>query len=65
MSLSPNDGPLRPGQYFGREIFEIKPVILGGDPTDPQNKVALTRNQHIETVRYWNRIIKGIRDKED
>ncbi len=41
------------------EIFEIKPVILGGSPTDPSNKVVLNRQQHIDAVRYWNRIIKG------
>jgi hypothetical protein len=44
-------------QYAGKEIFEIKPVILGGNPTDPANKVVLTRDEHIEAVRYWNRII--------
>jgi hypothetical protein len=49
----------------GKEIFEIKPVILGGDPEDPANKVALTRSQHIEAVRYWNRIIRDLRAKRD
>lgn len=42
---------------LGMELFEIKPVILGGDPVDPQNKIWLTRQQHFEAVRYWNRII--------
>jgi hypothetical protein len=43
------------------EIFEIKPVRLGGSPTDPKNKVALSRQQHIEAVRYWNRIIRNLK----
>ncbi len=25
----------------GKEIYEIKPVILGGSPTDPANKTML------------------------
>lgn len=44
-----------------KEIFEITPVILGGSPTDPANKTVLNRSQHIEAVRYWNRIISDLR----
>lgn len=47
----------------GKEIFETHPVILGGSPTDAANKVVLTREEHIEAVRYWNRIIKELRNK--
>ena len=43
-----------------KEIFEVQPVILGGSPTDPANKTILTRQQHIEAVRYWNNIIRDI-----
>jgi hypothetical protein len=45
----------------GMELFEIKPVILGGDPVDPANKTWLTRTQHVEAVRYWNRVIADLR----
>ncbi len=45
----------------GMELFEITPVILGGDPSSPDNKTWLTRQQHFEAVRYWNRIIKDLR----
>jgi hypothetical protein len=45
----------------GKEIFEIKPVILGGDPDDPANKAVLSRADHIRAVVYWNRLIRGIR----
>lgn len=48
----------------GKEIFEIKPVMLGGSPTDPANKTALTRQQHIEAVRYWNKIIGDLRKQQ-
>jgi hypothetical protein len=47
----------------GREIFEIHPIILGGNPTDPSNKVLLTREEHIKAVRYWNDIIRNLRNK--
>lgn len=43
------------------ELFDIKPVMLGGDSNDPKNKVWLTRQQHIEAVRYWNRVIRELR----
>jgi hypothetical protein len=46
----------------GKEIFEIKPVILGGSPTDPVNKIFLSREEHIQAVVYWNRIIKELRE---
>ncbi len=43
----------------GKEIFEIHPIILGGNPTDPRNKTVLTREDHIKAVNYWNNIIRG------
>jgi len=47
----------------GKEIFEIKPVILGGNPTDPNNKVILDRQQHIQAVRYWNEVVRSLRTR--
>ena len=46
---------------IGKEVFEIQPVILGGSPTDPANKTILTRQQHIEAVRYWNKMVRDLR----
>jgi hypothetical protein len=37
---------------------------LGGSPTDPENKVALTRDQHIEVVRYWNKLVSNLRNQQ-
>ena len=45
----------------GMEVFEIKPVILGGSPSDPANKVMLTRDEHIKAVVYWNGVIAELR----
>lgn len=50
-------------QYKGKEIFNIKPIILGGDPLDPANKTILNRGDHINAVNFWNKIIKGLRSK--
>lgn len=47
----------------GMELLEITPVILGGDPVDPKNKTWVTRQQHFEAVRYWNRIIRQLRQE--
>ena len=48
----------------GKEIFEIQPIILGGNPTDPMNKTVLTREDHIKAVNYWNRIIRDLRESK-
>lgn len=45
----------------GMQLVEIKPIIVGGDPVDPRNKTWVTRQQHFELVRYWNRIISDLR----
>jgi hypothetical protein len=47
----------------GKEIVEITPIILGGSPTDPSNKAAVSRQQHIEAARYWNKIITDLRNQ--
>lgn len=48
----------------GMELVEIKPVVLGGDPADPQNKTWVSRQRHFELVRYWNRVISDLRKQE-
>jgi len=54
----------RDKELRGLEIFDIHPVILGGSATDIANKIALTRSQHIQTVRYWNQEIKRLREQQ-
>ncbi len=46
----------------GMELIEITPIMVGGDPSDPQNKTMVTRQQHFEIVRYWNRVIRNLRN---
>jgi len=54
----------KPGRPKGMELFEIVPVILGGDPISPENKTWLTRQQHFEAVRYWNQVVSGRRKEQ-
>jgi hypothetical protein len=49
--------------WRGREVVEIRPIILGGCPTDPSNRVLLDRVQHVQVVRYWNGIIRDLRHR--
>jgi hypothetical protein len=45
-------------ELTGKEILDITPVMVGGDPNDPTNKVVLNRHAHIQAVRYWNQVIR-------
>lgn len=47
----------------GKEMFFITPLLLGGSATDSANVTFLTREQHIQAVRYWNRIIAHLREE--
>jgi hypothetical protein len=47
----------------GKEIFELTPILLGGSPTDPANKVLLNRGDHVKAVVYWNRILYELRQQ--
>lgn len=53
--------PMRPKDM---ELFEVTPFILGGEPASPKSKTWLTRQQHFEAVRYWNRVISEPRKKQ-
>ena len=45
----------------GMILIEINPIILGGDPIEPQNKAWITIEQHFEMTRYWNSVIDQLR----
>jgi hypothetical protein len=62
-AMSNSDDTEKQARPKGMELSEVTPVILGGDPVDPQNKTWLTRQQHFEVVRYWNRVIRQLREQ--
>jgi hypothetical protein len=56
--------PLSPNpKTFGLEIHEKHPVVLGGDPTDPANKMLLRPSVHAEASVYFNRLVRTIRER--
>lgn len=55
------EGSARSESAKRREIVEIHPVILGGDPTAPTNKTVLGPEDHVAFVTYWNRRIRELR----
>lgn len=50
-------------ELAGKEIFEIKPILLGGSATDLQNKTVLNRDQHVKAVNYWNSVVATLRGR--
>lgn len=63
MALSAGGRESRSREDRDEEVFEIHPIILGGDSLDPANKIVVSRARHIELVRYWNGVIKAMREK--
>ena len=59
MVTNANAKPTR--RPIGMELVEITPILLGGDPIEAKNKMWLTRQQHFEFVRHWNKVISDIR----
>ena len=49
--------------HSGMQLAELTPILLGGDPVDPSNRVWLTRDQHFEYVRFWNNVVMAANAK--
>ena len=41
---------------IGKGIHEIQPVVFGGDPVDPKNKIPLSPKDYAKLVVFWNKI---------
>lgn len=54
------DPPRLNPAYIGKEIHEIQPLLFGGDPCDPANKVTLSPEDHAPYVVWWNRKFREI-----
>jgi len=42
--------------WDGLQIHEIQPVKFGGSPTDLNNKIPLTQENHIPATVWWNQL---------
>ncbi len=51
---APADPPVADPSTFGQVIHEIKPILFGGSPADPDNKVLLPLAKYAEVVAWWN-----------
>ncbi|MCL2137594.1 MAG: hypothetical protein FWH40_08810 [Coriobacteriia bacterium] len=38
----------------GLDIHEVQPVRFGGSPTDPENKILVSRAEHVKLTNWWN-----------
>ncbi|MBI5534600.1 MAG: SMI1/KNR4 family protein [Deltaproteobacteria bacterium] len=47
----------------GLEVHEIHPIVLGGDPCAPDNKVLLKPPVHAEACMFFNRVFRTVREK--
>ena len=48
----------------GKEIREKHPVVLGGDPVNPDNKVFIAPPEHAEASTFFNRLVQKIRAEQ-
>ena len=56
--------PVGPPATHGLVIYEKHPIILGGSPTDPDNKMLIPLAKYTELVAWWNgRIRDGFVDR--
>jgi hypothetical protein len=39
---------------LGLELHEVTPIVFGGDPVDPANKIALPLDKYAQLVVCWN-----------
>jgi hypothetical protein len=50
-------------EAFGKEVLEKHPIVLGGDPKDPANKVLVPANKYPEICTFWNKVVRHVRNK--
>ena len=47
----------------GFQIHEMHPVKFGGNPTDIDNKIALTKKEHAKYTAFWNKQLRNMKGK--
>lgn len=51
---APSEQPAPDTTRFGLVIHEITPILFGGDPVDPRNKVCVPLADYAAVVGWWN-----------
>ncbi len=49
---------------FGKNVWQIQPVILGGHPTDPKNRTILPLRKMLEAANFWNDQLVSIQEPQ-
>ena len=47
----------------GKIIHQRHPIVLGGSPTDPENQIAMPREEHAAVTLFFARILHRIREQ--
>jgi len=50
-------------RYAGKIKWYVKPIVLGGSPTDEENIIWINHAQHGQLVNYWNRVYWEIKNR--
>jgi hypothetical protein len=54
---------LRPDPHLSGKIkWYVKPIVFGGDPASEENIAWITLAQHVDAVKYFNRLFRSLRD---
>jgi hypothetical protein len=55
---------LRSDERFSNKIkWYVKPIVFSGSPTEKENMVWITHEQHAEAVRAWNKLYFEIKNQ--
>jgi len=57
-----NFGP--PNWLRGKILHEKHPIVMGGDPNDPDNRVLVPRDVHPQLTVFWARAVHRIRKEK-
>jgi hypothetical protein len=47
-------------RFTGKVKWYLKPIAFGGDPSQGDNLIWVTRDQHCELVRWWNGLYRDL-----
>jgi hypothetical protein len=61
-TLPPYSALLEPDLRFtGKIKWYTKPIVFGGDPSDPSNTLWISHEQHMQLVTWWNLQYREVR----
>jgi hypothetical protein len=49
---------------LGLDLYAKQPIVLGGSPTDPANRVLVAPPKHAELAVYWNKVYRRLVEQQ-